>query len=164
MSTEFRAEICEGGLDMPEVRGLLSTHLGVMQAQTPPESVHALPIDGLRDPAVRFWHMRLAGEVVGVGALKRLADGHGEIKSMHTAKAHRGFGLARRMLEHIVKAARVEAMATLYLETGSSADFAPARALYANHGFRECGPFADYKPDPFSTFMTKDIEALDQVG
>jgi putative acetyltransferase len=43
------------------------------------------------------------------------------------------------------------------LETGAMPFFAPARALYARHGFVECPPFADYREDPNSVFMTRDL-------
>ncbi|HEY9550121.1 MAG TPA: GNAT family N-acetyltransferase, partial [Kiloniellaceae bacterium] len=88
------------------------------------------------------------------GALKALSDTHGEIKSMHTAQAARGRGVARRMLAHIVAEARRRGYRRLSLETGSMEAFAPARALYAGFGFEPCPPFADYRPDPFSVYMS----------
>ena len=92
--------------------------------------------------------------VVGVGALKRLTADHGEVKSMHTAEAARGRGVGSAMLRQIMTAARAQGMSRLSLETGSWAYFAPARALYARHGFTECAPFGEYREDPNSVFMT----------
>jgi putative acetyltransferase len=43
------------------------------------------------------------------------------------------------------------------LETGSMEFFRPARALYASFGFAPCPPFADYREDPNSVFMTKEL-------
>lgn len=152
---------------------LLTAHLALMRAISPPDSVHALDPDALRGADVAFFALRegdatLNGDAtLAIGALKRLAgegatsgphigDGpHGEIKSMHTAAAHRGRGLARAMLVRLVDEAREAGMTRLSVETGSTAHFAPARALYAAHGFADCGPFAGYGPDPHSHFMTR---------
>jgi putative acetyltransferase len=92
---------------------------------------------------------------LGCGALKRLDQGHGELKSMRTADAHLRKGVARALLRHIESAARAEGMGRLSLETGSTAPFTAALRLYASEGFVECGPFGDYVLDPFSIFMTK---------
>ena len=101
-----------------------------------------------------FWSAWDGDTVAGVGALKQLCPDHGEVKSMHTAEALRGRGVGSAILRHIIAAARARGMSRLSLETGSSPYFAPARALYARHGFVECPPFGDYGPDPNSVFMT----------
>jgi putative acetyltransferase len=137
------------------VRALLEEHLRHMHELSPPESVHALPIDALRQPGVTFWSVWERGELLGCGALKQLDAAHGEIKSMRTAPAHRRRGVARAMLEHILGEARRRGYARLSLETGSNEPFAPARALYRRFGFTDCGPFADYREDPNSVFMTR---------
>ena len=147
-------DIVEGGLDDPRVVELLRIHLARTRAETAPGSAHALDLSGLRAPAVTFWSAWDGELVVGVGALKRLSADHGEIKSTHTAEAARGRGVASALLERIVAAARTAGLTRLSLETGSWPYFAPARALYARHGFVECGPFGDYSEDPNSVFMT----------
>lgn len=76
---------------------------------------------------------------------------------MHTAAAFRGQGLARAMLDHLVAEARARGCTRLSLETGSMAEFAPARALYFSFGFEECKPFGDYQPSRHSTFMTLEL-------
>jgi len=144
----------DGGLDDPRVVALLTLHLTRARAETAPGSAHALDLDGLRGPAMRFWSAWEGDELVGVGALKRLAPDHGEIKSMHTAEAARGRGVGSALLRHIMAEARAAGMRRLSLETGSWPYFLPARALYARHGFVECGPFGDYRDDPNSVFMT----------
>ena len=65
------------------------------------------------------------------------------------------FAVAARMLAHIVGEARERGLERLSLETGSGPAFEPALALYRAHGFTDCDPFADYRPDPFSRFMTR---------
>ena len=137
-----------------DVRLLLATHLAFARAPTPPEDAHALDIDGLCEPAVTFFSLRRDGAPVAVGALKRLDAEHAEVKSMHTVEAARGGGIGRRMIEHLIAVARASGYRRLSLETGSMAEFAPARALYASVGFESCGPFADYRESPNSSYMT----------
>ncbi len=141
-----------------DVRKLLQRHLAFARANTPPEGVHALDMDGLLDPAVTFFSFRRDGELLGVGALKQLDRHHGELKSMHTAQAARGRGIGRAMLDHLIGVARERGCLRMSLETGSMDAFAPARSLYANAGFRPCGPFGDYRPSRTSTFMTLSLE------
>ena len=151
--------IVEGGLDDPRVVALLHTHLTRARAETAAGSAHALDLAGLRAPGVSFWTAWEGDEVVGVGALKRLSPAHGEIKSMHTAEAARGRGVGSAMVRHIMAAAHERGMTRLSLETGAWPYFLPARALYARHGFVECGPFGDYREDPNSVFMTRELSA-----
>lgn len=150
-------EIRRDDLSSTPVRELLQEHLRQMHEQSPPESVHALPIEALRAPDITFWAVWCADELVGCGALRQLEPRHGEIKSMRTAQAHRRRGAARAMLQHIVAEAQRRGYARLSLETGSNEPFAPARELYRAFGFIECGPFADYIEDPNSVFMTRTL-------
>jgi putative acetyltransferase len=130
-----------------------------MRSVSPPESTHALDLAGLRSPGVTFWSVVDGETVVACGALKELDAGHAEIKSMRTAPSHKKCGVASWLLEHMIVEARKMGYSRLSLETGSSDFFAPARGLYAKHGFRYCAPFADYKADPNSVFMTKVLTA-----
>ncbi len=151
--------IVNGGLDEPRVVALLQLHVTRARAETAPGSAHALDLGALRAPEVSFWSAWEGDEPVGVGALKRLSAEHGEIKSMHTAEAARGRGVASALVRYIMAEARARGMRRLSLETGSWAYFLPARALYARHGFVECGPFGDYRADPNSVFMTVTLAA-----
>ena len=126
-----------------------------MADHSPAESIHALNVEGLRDPAITFWTAWDNDELLGFGALKELGSRHGEIKSMRTARHHLGRGVASALLEHILDVARQRGYTRLSLETGSGDAFQPAHALYLKYGFEFCGPFADYKPDPFSRFMRR---------
>jgi putative acetyltransferase len=154
MSLEIRVDDLSGS----EIAELIAIHSQAMLAQSPAESCHFLPLDGLRQPSVTTWTMWQAGALVGCGALQDLGCGTGEIKSMHTREAARGQGLGRRMLEHILAEARARDYTALYLETGSMAGFLPARRLYEAYGFTTCGPFGDYRPDPNSVFMRLALE------
>lgn len=150
-------EIRTGGLDHPEVVALLQEHLQSMAQLSPPESIHALDLDGLRQPQVTFWSAWQDEELMGCGALKQLDAAHGEIKSMRTASRHRRKGVAAAMLEHILAEAGRRQYHRLSLETGSMQGFDAARQLYARFGFGFCGPFADYTDDPNSVFMTRAV-------
>ena len=156
MSDSF--EIRAGDLSAPEVVALLHEHLASVALHSPPESVHALDLEALRAPEVEFWSVWQGSQLVGCGALKELDAGHGELKSMRTASSHLRRGVAAALLEHVLKVAQKRGYRRLSLETGSMGVFAPARALYARFGFELCGPFADYAEDPYSVFMTRELE------
>jgi putative acetyltransferase len=141
----------------PEIAALLEAHLEGVGAGLPPESKHALDLDGLRRPEITFWTAWDGEQLLGCGALKELDPRHGEVKSMHTAAASRGRGVASSVRAHIVGEAARRGYARLSLETGASEFFAPARALYEKSGFVSCPPFADYWDDPNSCFMTKEL-------
>ncbi len=146
-----------GNLTHPAVLALLDAHLEHMYETSPPESVHALTLDELRAPGVTFYSAWEGDDLLGVGALKELSSKHGEIKSMRTAAAHLGKGVAARLLRHLVGVARDRGYRRLSLETGTGEAFEPAHRLYLKFGFVECGPFADYAHDSFSRFMTLPI-------
>lgn len=139
----------------PDVRALLERHLAFARSNSPPRDVHALDHDGLADPAVTFYALREKGELLAVGALRRLDDRHCEIKSMHTAQEARGRGLGRVMAEHLLAMARERGFERVSLETGTMEAFAPARALYASLGFVLCAPFGDYPESPNSVCLTR---------
>jgi putative acetyltransferase len=151
--------ITAGDLGDPRVVDLLHTHVTTARAATARGSAHALDLTGLKAPGISLWTIWEGETLLGVGALKQLSPDHGEVKSMHTAKAARRKGAGSAMLRHIMASARERGMARLSLETGSWDYFQPARALYRSHGFTECPPFADYAPDPNSVFMTLDLRA-----
>ena len=144
-------------LSGPEVSNLIGEHLRNMHQLSPPESIHALGLEKLRQPDITFWTVWEGAELLGCGALKELDPSHGEIKSMRTAAAHLRKGVASAMLRHLLDEAKRRGYRRLSLETGSGEAFEPARQLYARHGFHPCGPFGDYVPDPNSTFMTLEL-------
>jgi putative acetyltransferase len=149
--------IIEDDLESPAVIRLLEEHLEDMHAITPPESVHALALEGLRAPEITFFAAWEGDLLLGCGAIKTLDERSAEIKSMRTAPEHRGRGVASRILEHLIELATRRRYRLLLLETGSMAEFEPARRLYEKYGFVERGPFGDYTTDPNSTFMEKSL-------
>lgn len=142
-----------------KVASLLKAHLDEMNKLSPPESVHALDQEKLRDPSITFWSARIDGALAGCGALKELTLDSGEIKSMKTNDAHLRKGVASKILEVILLEAMRRKYQYVSLETGSCNAFKPAVELYEKYGFVECGPFGDYKIDPYSKFYTKHLVA-----
>jgi putative acetyltransferase len=149
--------IHEGELDLEDVRALLAQHFAEMRAGSPPSACHVLPVDGLKDSAIRFFTLREDGALLGCGALKRLAGDHGEVKSMRTADAALGRGIGKALLDHLVATARAQGMTRLSLETGSTEQFAAANRLYEKEGFERTGPFGGYADTPFTRFFTREI-------
>jgi len=141
----------------PEIAEFLDEHVRQMRSITPLESKHALDLDGLRGPDITFWSVLDGATLVGCGAIKRLDSDHAEVKSMRTAPARTRAGVASLLLAHIIAEARRMGFTRLSLETGSAEFFLPARALYEKFGFGYCEPFADYRLDPHSAFMTRTL-------
>lgn len=146
------------GVDDPkaaDVLALLDEHLRDMFATSPAESVHALDPEALAHPSITFWAARDAetGELLGIGALKQHDETMAELKSMRTGTAARGRGVASALLAVILEECRARGVRELNLETGTQDYFAPARALYAKHGFLARGPFADYTDDASSAYF-----------
>jgi putative acetyltransferase len=146
-------------LSRPQVHALLNEHLTNMYELSPPENVFALDLTKLRAPDITFWTVWDGDVLHGCGALKELHASHGEVKSMRTPKALRRKGAGRAVLAHIVEVAKHRGYATLSLETGSNPAFLPAQRLYQDFGFTTCGPFADYRVDPHSVFMSLQLAA-----
>lgn len=148
-------EIIVDDLSGPAIAAFLTQHVEQMRAITPPESKHALDLDGLRRPEITFWSVFDGGSIAGCGALKRLDAGHAELKSMRTAPARQRTGVASLLLEHIIGQARRMGFTRMSLETGAAEFFLPARRLYEKFGFEYCQPFADYTASPHNVFMTR---------
>ncbi|WP_375389298.1 GNAT family N-acetyltransferase [uncultured Amnibacterium sp.] len=142
----------------PDVRALLHEHLADMRRTSPPESVHALDPEALAASDVVFVTARDGdGVLLGCGALKALPAGDAEVKSMRTALAARGRGVAAAVLAELVAVARARGERRLLLETGSEPFFDAAVRLYERHGFVPTGPFAGYTADPHSRYLALDL-------
>lgn len=142
-------------IEDPRVIALLVAHLRELAPTAPAESRHALDLDGLRRPDIAFWTLWEGDALLGCGALKMLDALHAEIKSMRTAREHLRRGVAQHILAHLLAQARAGGVSRVSLETGAMAYFEPARRLYAGAGFDPCAPFAGYREDPNSVFMTR---------
>lgn len=153
----MREGIHEDDLSGADIRRLVRDHLVDAAQHAPPESTHALDVDALRGPDITFFSAWRGGALAGCGALRELDRHHGEIKSMRTAPAFLRQGVASTIVEHLIDVATARGYARLSLETGAAPAFAPARALYARHGFAPCAAFGRYVEDHHSVFMTYDI-------
>lgn len=136
------------------IADFLEEHLEDMKSVSPPESKHALDLEGLKAPDVTFWSVWENDCLTGCIAIKELDKYHGELKSMRTRAPKRGAGIGAFMLAHVLAVSRSRGYRRVSLETGSMAFFEPARRLYRRFGFDDCEPFGNYKHDPNSVFMS----------
>lgn len=149
--------ILRGNLSDERILRLLRYHFDKCHEVTPPGSAHVFDVSRLAAPDIDFWAAWDGEQLLGVGAMKPLDASHGEVKSMHTSEAARRRGVGSALIKHIIQASQARGLTRLSLETGSFGYFEPAVALYKAHGFGECEPFGDYKPDPNSVFLTRAI-------
>lgn len=145
--------IAPDSLESAEVLDLLRLHLDEMHAASPADKVHAMPPERLRGDDVSFYAVSKGGRLAAVGALKALGDGLGELKSMRASPEFRGQGAGGALLDHLIKEARARGYTWLGLETGATQEFADARRLYKQNGFRMCDAFNGYVSDDFSLCM-----------
>ena len=146
-----------GDLADPRLLALLAVHLAQCRGETALGSAHALDVTGLAAPDIEVFAGFDGETLIAIGALKRLGEARGEVKSMHTSPERRRSGAGAAMLAHIVAHAVRQGLKRLSLETGSWDFFHPARRLYRRFGFRDCAPFSPYKADRNSLFMTLDL-------
>jgi putative acetyltransferase len=138
---------------------LLALHLAGMHANSPPDSVYALDLSGLKAPSVTVWSVWEGNEVVGIGALNELGNGSAEVKSMRTHPDHLRRGVAALLLDHMMAEAKARGLTRLSLETGSGPAFEPALALYRKHGFVDGKAFSDYQASAFNQFLHLQVSA-----
>jgi len=148
-------EITVENPDQPEVHALLAASDAYMASLYPAESNHMFDVDALKRPEVTFVVARVAGHVVGCGAVVKSAQGWAEIKRMFVSPAARGQKLGRRLLQKLEAIAVERGVTLLRLETGVKQP--EALSLYRSVGFTEIGPFGPYGHDPLSVFMEKPI-------
>jgi len=145
----------EGNFDHPEVNQLLKRHFIELRAASPEGSAHVLDIPGLKIPSIKFWSLWEENQLVGCGALKFLDKNHGEFKSIRIHNDFRGKGNGAKIINHLINEAKKLNITKISIETGASSFFAPARRLFDNCGFKPCPPFAHYKEDINSLYLTK---------
>ena len=147
----------EGNFDNPKVNELLVNHFKELRSVSPENSCHVLDIKGLKTENIKFWSLWEEDELVGCGALKFLEKKHGELKSIRIADTFRKKNYGKKVIEHLILEAKKLEITKLSLETGAGNFFEPARKLFRNCGFKDCGPFDEYKKNPDSCYMTIDI-------
>ncbi len=147
-------KLIEGNFENPKVNNLLEKHFVELRSVSPKGSAHVLDIQGLKDSSIKFWSLWEDDKLIGCGALKFLEKNHGEFKSIRVVDQFRKKGYGVKILEHLINEAKKLSIKKLSLETGSGDFFLPARALFTKVGFTECAPFAHYKKDPNSCYMS----------
>ncbi|MEM7207865.1 MAG: GNAT family N-acetyltransferase [Pseudomonadota bacterium] len=153
----MKVEIQKDDLSDGDIARLLNDHLQEMHQYSPPQSIHAIEPEKLKDSSITFWSARLDEKIAGCGALKELCSTSGEIKSMKTDKRYLRKGIGEKILREILAEAKRRAYLHVSLETGTHDAFAPAIAMYKKYGFVKCGPFGNYELDPYSQFFTKEL-------
>jgi putative acetyltransferase len=149
--------IREDDLTSPQTQKLVEIHLRGMADTSPPEHCFALDHSGLQAPGVTLWSAWDGEAIAGIGALKALGGGGGELKSMRTHPDHLRKGVGAAILEHILDEARRRGIRRIFLETGSGEAFEPALELYRRRGFTSCGAFGDYVGSEFNQFMRLEL-------
>ena len=145
----------EGNFDHPEVNQLLKKHFIELREASPEGSAHVLDIAGLKVPSIKFWSLWEENQLVGCGALKFLEKDHGEFKSIRIHDNFRCKGYGIKIINHLIKEAKYLNIYRISIETGAGSFFTPARKLFNKAGFEPCPPFAHYKDDINSLYLTK---------
>jgi putative acetyltransferase len=148
-------KLIEGNFNLPEVNLLLKKHFIELRAASPKGSAHVLDIPGLQELSIKFWSLWEDGQLMGCGALKFLDKEHGEFKSIRIEDNFRGKGNGIMVINHLIDEAKKLKIKKLSIETGAGKFFAPARKLFDSCGFKPCKPFAHYKEDVNSLYLTK---------
>ena len=145
----------EGNFDNPEVNQLLTTHFIELRAASPEGSAHVLDIPGLKISSIKFWSLWKEEKLFGCGALKFLDKNHGEFKSIRIHNDFRNKGQGIKLIEHLIDEAKKLGIERISIETGAGKFFDPARKLFKRCDFEPCKPFAHYKEDINSIYLTK---------
>ena len=148
----------EGNFDHPEVNELLKKHFIELRAASPEGSAHVLDIPGLKVTSIKFWSLWENDKLIGCGALKFLDNDHGEFKSIRVHNDYRNKGNGIKVIKHLIEEAKKLNIKRISIETGAGKFFEPARRLFQKCNFKPCEPFAHYKKDINSLYLTKLID------
>ena len=148
----------EGNFDHPEVNELLKKHFIELRAASPEGSAHVLDIPGLKVTSIKFWSLWENDKLIGCGALKLLDKDHGEFKSIRVHNDYRNKGNGIKVIKHLIEEAKKLNIKQISIETGAGKFFEPARRLFQKCNFKPCEPFAHYKKDINSLYLTKLID------
>ncbi len=150
----------EGNFDNSEVNELLTKHFIELRAASPEGSAHVLDIPGLKVNSIKFWSLWEEKKLIGCGALKFINEEHGEFKSIRIHDDFRKKGLGTEVINHLINEAKKLKIKRLSIETGAGDFFIPARKLFKKAGFTPCKPFAHYKEDVNSVYLTRLIDQI----
>ena len=148
----------ENNFNDKKVNELLKKHFIELRAASPEGSAHVLDIPGLKIDSIKFWSLWEDQKLLGCGALKFLDKGHGEFKSIRVHDKFRNMGNGLKIIEHLIDEAKKLSITRISIETGAGEFFKPARKLFEKCNFKPCEPFAHYKQDLNSIYLTKLID------
>jgi len=148
----------EGNFNDPKVNELLTKHFIELRAASPEGSAHVLDIPGLKVASIKFWSLWERDQLMGCGALKFLNKEHGEFKSIRVHDNFRNKGIGTKIIKHLINEAKKLEIKRISIETGAGKFFDPARKLFLKCNFEPCEPFAHYKKDINSLYLTKLID------
>jgi GNAT superfamily N-acetyltransferase len=140
----------------PKARRLIEELDNYLSSLYPAESNHLLSVESLRLPNVTFLVALFNREIVGCGAFVNHYGKYAEIKRMFVLSDLRHKGIGCRILKELENIAQLDGLRVARLETGV---YQPeALRLYERSGYQRRNPFAQYKNDPLSVFMEKELE------
>jgi putative acetyltransferase len=112
---------------------------------------HALSVEKLFQPDVRFFVVRRGAEAVACGGIGFYL-GYAELKRMYAKPEARGSGIATALLAHLEAEARDGGATLLTIETGIYQS--AAMRFYEKAGFTRCGAFGPYATMPPNAIAT----------
>ena len=145
----------EGNFDNTQVNELLTKHFIELRIASPEGSAHVLDIPGLKVSSIKFWSLWEDENLMGCGALKFLSEDHGEFKSIRVHDNFRNKGNGTKVMKYLIDKAKKLKIKRISIETGAGKFFEPARKLFKRCNFELCKPFAHYKEDENSIYLTK---------
>ena len=145
----------KGNFEDPEVNELLTKHFIELRSASPQGSTHVLDIPGLKVSSIKFWSLWKEKKLLGCGALKFLGNELGEFKSIRIHDDFRKKDNGIKVIEHLIDEAKKLNIKRISIETGAGKFFEPARKLFKRCNFEPCKPFAHYKKDINSIYLTK---------
>ena len=148
-------KIIEGNFENSDVIQLLKKHFKELKAASPEGSAHVLDVEGLKVPSIKFWSLWYNNKLIGCGALKILEKDHGEFKSIRLHDDFRNKGYGIKLINHLFNEAKKLNIKRISVETGAGIFFKPARKLFDLCEFKPCEPFAHYKKDKNSIYLSK---------
>ena len=135
----------------PEVVELLGELDAALSGPYSADQRHALSIEQLFRPDVRFFVARLEGAAVACGGIG-FYDGYAELKRMYSRPSVRGRGVAKAILRQLEAEARAVGAPLLRIETGVYQE--EALRFYEGAGFRRCRAFGPYATMPARAIET----------
>lgn len=141
-----------------EVDALIQLSRDYQAELYPPESIHQEGAQQLLAPNIYFIGAYLQHNLLGIGAVKLVdaSPGYGEIKNLFVDPRHRGQGASRVIMNALEQHLIDRGMMLCRLETGPGQP--ESIGLYKSLGYHERTAYGDYKPDPLSVFMEKQLQ------